>query len=778
MLHDSFTTKFFSPSEPTKEGEAMNTKQTNLQAGVEQCIDSSVRHTKIVKQFLFAEPRIDSVSALVSELQERRRRWPEQSHAAANYVVSHEDTIKMHINLYLGHMAKEFCSGDIQALVLDASDMGTSLVFDIMGIHKIVVPNYYNKSTEFETMRSRMPSVASLPISVEDYIDIWSSTAGDDEYQAKIIKKTESYEFDDGDAAHHIQQLEQLGIGERPAKFDVVYLDFCGAFNKDTKKSVNQLVKIPDAQPTIIAITGSIMGTHKKGSTSTKQIANITKFMLKHGYVMDQTFLYNRHVHHSRVAPGVEIGRTILEKNDQVKAKHPEHGRKYFKGTIQRKLKNNRYSVRFNDERKIDGRNVVVTDTQSVHRSDISNRGGTNMFFMSFVRTPAAKFQSWNRKFTKCNGRACKIQKEHQYCLYHEAGDARSFCNRLLQDFYIMSDKMIDTDDDFETMMGEDVPMTYEGILEHTDFIQSTERALFKLQEGDWQTYDAKDLQDYIATTGNIAYNGRRKYVLDIGDQQLFVRTECVFDKTIAFSLEGFRGRSYSSLLGLHVSGVIYNIECLFNDTKTDAKKALIFIPKSLFQSFLGGKQEEGESKEEEEEEEEEEQEGESKEEEEEEEEEEPVHGDDIPPYAEPKVGDRIMFEWNKEKNEYYPGEIKKISPKGKDVRVNWDDGSQDTLNGSVFKREKYGRRWWLLPKDSVDELEQSMKKLDLAAKERRYPKRHRPPVNYEEKEEQSGYQKGEEIIIGGRKATVQQRRGKTVYYTFDDTGKTGKLKL
>ena len=58
------------------------------------------------------------------------------------------------------------------------------------------------------------------------------------------------------------------------------------------------------------------------------------------------------------------------------------------------------------------------------------------------------------------------------------------------------------------------------------------------------------------------------------------------------------------------------------------------------------------------------------------------------------------------------------------------------------------------IPKDSVDELEQSMKKLDLAAKERRYPKRHRPPVNYEEKEEQSGYQKGEEIIIGGRKAT------------------------
>ena len=43
--------------------------------------------------------RIDSVSTLVSELQERRRRWPEQSHAAANYVVSHEDAIKMHINL-------------------------------------------------------------------------------------------------------------------------------------------------------------------------------------------------------------------------------------------------------------------------------------------------------------------------------------------------------------------------------------------------------------------------------------------------------------------------------------------------------------------------------------------------------------------------------------------------------------------------------------------------------------------------------------------------------
>ena len=164
--------------------------------------------TKIVQSFLFSEPRrgstkqmddivhIDDVKSLVKELQARRREWGTENHAAKMYAVTNEDSIKMHINMYLAHMAQfYFKESDPWALVLDASDMGTSLVFDIFGIHNIVVPNYYKKSTDFETMRRRMPNVMSLPVSVENYIDAWAVTTNDDDYASTIRYTASTYKF-------------------------------------------------------------------------------------------------------------------------------------------------------------------------------------------------------------------------------------------------------------------------------------------------------------------------------------------------------------------------------------------------------------------------------------------------------------------------------------------------------------------------------------------------------------------------------------------------------
>ena len=120
-----------------------------------------------------SDSQINNVVDLVEALHQRRQEWSTTGHAAKTYVVSNQDSIKMHINMYLGHMSRFFFGDvleEVNALVLDASDMGTSLVFDIFGIHNIVVPNYYKGSTDFEIMRQRMPLCMSLPVSVEDYI--------------------------------------------------------------------------------------------------------------------------------------------------------------------------------------------------------------------------------------------------------------------------------------------------------------------------------------------------------------------------------------------------------------------------------------------------------------------------------------------------------------------------------------------------------------------------------------------------------------------------------
>jgi len=313
------------------------------------------------------------------------------------------------------------------------------------------------------------------------------------------------------------------------------------------------------------------------------------------GYIMDQTFVYFRRVNHSRVAPGVEIGRTILNIGDEVKAAHPDHGRRYFKGVVVKpRPDTNEYDIQFSDERVIDSEKIVVDDTRRVHRNQISNRGGTKMFFVSFIGTTAdEKIRAWNSKFSKCNGTACKLQKDHRYCLFHEKNDVQqSFCNRLLQDFYILTPSKIRRNEDFIRVLGDDVPVKPEGIIEHQKRKkQKKKEALYALQyknktkKIDWQAYDAGDIQSYIANSRKIKYMGKRDYELNVHGVKLFVRIECTFTKCVAVSLSGINNESLRSLYDLDISDVFKEtkIECLFNKTDTEADHALIFIPKDYF---------------------------------------------------------------------------------------------------------------------------------------------------------------------------------------------------
>ena len=559
--------------------------------------------------FLQAEPKkttpkmINDVIELVKKIKEKRDAWTQAKHASKTYAVTHEDTIKMHINMYLGHMARFFFPdiSDVTALVLDASDMGTSIVFNLFGINDIIVPNLYKGDTDFVTMRARMSNVQSFPMSVEDYIRNWALSDSQN-YRKRVIQTAAQSDYPRSkikEKEHNVQMLSRYEI-PYPKQFDVVYLDFCGAFTDNTKDCINDLLSKPDVVNTrskIIAVTGSVMGTRKKGNDTDTQLDNIITFMNGKGYIMDQTFVYFRRVNHSRVAPGVEIGRTILTEEDEVKAAHPDHGRRYFKGVVVKRNKNtNTYDIRFSDERVIDGKKIVVTDTRPVHRNQISNRGGTKMFFVSFIGTTAdEKIREWNLKFTSCNGTACKLQKDHRYCLFHEKNEVQqSFCNRLLQDFYILTPSKIGQNKDFNTLLGDDVYIETEGIIENQKRKkQKKKEALYALQyknrtkKIDWQAYDAGDIQSEIANSRNkIKYRGKRDYELNVHGVKLFVRIECTFKKCVAVSLSGINNESLRALYELDISDVFKDtktFECMCFKTDTEADHALIFIPNDYF---------------------------------------------------------------------------------------------------------------------------------------------------------------------------------------------------
>lgn len=556
--------------------------------------------TNVVKHQIMSPPLINDVTELVKKIQKVRDGWPKAKHASKTYAVTHEDTIKMHINMYLGHMARFFfpdISG-VTALVLDASDMGTSIVFNLFGINDIIVPNLYKGDTDFVTMRARMSNVQSFPMSVEGYIRNWALSDSQN-YRKRVIQTAAQSDYPRSkikEKEHNVQMLSRYEI-PYPKQFDVVYLDFCGAFTDNTKDCIDDLLSKSDVDNTrskIIAVTGSVMGTRKKGNDTDTQLDNIITFMNGKGYIMDQTFVYFRRVNHSRVAPGVEIGRTILNIGDEVKAAHPDHGRRYFKGVVVKpRPDTNEYDIQFSDERVIDSEKIVVDDTRRVHRNQISNRGGTKMFFVSFIGTTAdEKIRAWNSKFSKCNGTACKLQKDHRYCLFHEKNDVQqSFCNRLLQDFYILTPSKIRRNKDFNTLLGDDVPIKPEEIIEHQKRKQKKNEALYVLQyknkknKDDWQAYDAGDIQSYIVKSRNIKYKGKRDYELNVHGVKLFVRIECTFKKTVAVSLSGNNNEALRTLDDLDISDVFKEteIECLFNKTATEADHALIFIPKDYF---------------------------------------------------------------------------------------------------------------------------------------------------------------------------------------------------
>lgn len=629
---------------------------------------------------------ITNVLDLVEAIHSRRQLWSTKGHSAKTYVVSNQDPIKMHINMYLAHMACFFFDGkldQINALVLDASDMGTSLAFDIFGIHNIVVPNYNKSSTDFEIMRQRMPSCMSLPVSVEDYITIWANS-DQNNYASKITEQAGKYKYEGNAKQKHLKNLTKFGVGARPPQFDIVYLDWCGAFSPKSRKTIKTLLSNtdPTQRPKMLAVTGSAMGHWiKKGGSLTKALDNIITFMKRRSYQMDQVFIYHRHVSHSRVAPGVEIQRTILEVDDRVKAS-PEGYSSKHEGTIVRLYKHSQfhYRIKFDDS---------DFGTQKVHRSKITNKGGAVMFFISFICASPILIDQWNIRFQQCGSKACKLFMKNRFCLYHDTDNTTlRFCNRLLGKFYIYSTQEMESDDNFQTMLGGDVPLlNFDGLLSQNNK-QKAIPSIFALQNKEWQMCDAKGLQDYIKQTRNITYQGRREFNI----RNIIVRVEAVFEKSLAFSISSTGNQSYLSLKNKNISDIFRRVECLFGKGNTDSTDALIFITKMAFEQITDSSEDSEEEESEEESEEEPEEESEEMEEPEEESEEESE--EEMKPFRDIKLHDRVTYLWNPP-DETYDATVVKLTISARVVTLKFDDGEKKTFQGGWFNDENYGKQWW-----------------------------------------------------------------------------------
>jgi hypothetical protein len=330
-----------------------------------------------------------------------------------SYTPSQHDKIKMNINLYLGQMmqfmAREGQMPKQNALVLDSADLGSSVVLKAFGFQpeNIHVPNWFNKTSEYNIMKSRVSKLSCFPISVDDYVQAFTGSEDTDEFRSQLDKKFRSTKFKRG-----VEEPTIIPpLPERPDGFQFVYLDYCNRFhwkeeraedtryNSDTVKDMFNAQCFSKTEPFVFALTGSFMMIAKERyETDLKTFQRmIERAAKKNGYKIriDQYFVYNRSTQ-SGEADDV-IG---YQEDEDIPAGVP---------------------------------------------SKIAK--GSKMFFMSFVGSyDDEAVSSWDSLFSQCSGGACKLEIKHKDCLY-QAGNverglvflSKPFCNYKITDFYIVS---------------------------------------------------------------------------------------------------------------------------------------------------------------------------------------------------------------------------------------------------------------------------------------------------------------------------------------------------
>ena len=335
-----------------------------------------------------------------------------------SYAPSQHDKIKMNINLYLGQMM-QFLAGDMtdqNALVLDSADLGSSVVLNAFGFQpeNIHVPNWFNKSTEYNIMKDRVRELSCFPVSVDDYVQAFTGSKTQKQFQTQLMGKYAKTKYtkkvNKKNKPYRPKIIEPLP--SRPDGFQFVYLDYCGRFhwkkrrrkktryNSDTVKDMFDAKCFSKTEPFVFALTGSFMmiSKEKYNSELEKYRKMIKEAAEKNGYKIriDQYFVYNRS--------------TQSGEADDV--------------------------IGYQDEEDIP--------------EDVPSKiaRGSKMFFMSFIGSyDDEAVSNWDSLFSQCKNGACKLEIKHKDCLY-QAGQtdlgtvflSKPFCNYKITDFYIVSE--------------------------------------------------------------------------------------------------------------------------------------------------------------------------------------------------------------------------------------------------------------------------------------------------------------------------------------------------
>lgn len=315
------------------------------------------------------------------EILKIRKGW-KYKREGKDYVPFIHDKIKFNINYYLTRVALFFKFNS--ALVLDADDLGTTVSLKAIGFDekKIHIPNYYDKKTEYRSMKKHMKSVSAFPISIDDYVDAIINSKSTQKFRSLLLEKYQNTKY--------VVKPRLFGeipseLPSRPSPFNFIYLDYCNEYqtNKNTIKKIFNSNILSDEY--VFALTGSLMLKNEDYIDKLlKQIEEEVKEMSQTKVKLDQVFVYKRY-HQEGLAT-----QTIQHKN--------------------------------------------------VEESDIySKKVGMFMFFISFISSK--KINYFDNMFEICTSGLCKSDIKNKQCLFHQKEgnmNKKPFCNNRITDFYLL----------------------------------------------------------------------------------------------------------------------------------------------------------------------------------------------------------------------------------------------------------------------------------------------------------------------------------------------------
>jgi len=434
-------------------------RRRNVSHKVDHQRDSSVHNVRELRN------RVDAI----------RKGWftGESKRNNKGYSPSEHDKIKFNINLYLGQCLEFFTenTAEATAIVLDSEDLGSSATLAAFGVqpNHIYVPNYFEKNTEYTTMKANLPELASFPVSLEGFLTALEDSKNDADFHKKLRSERKSTRYSTDPPA----LVEPL-----PTRFehlDFAYLDYCGMFmnsarpnNADTVDAMFAKHVFPKDSAFILAITGSLHAISIKDLNKEldRYKSAVVESATRNGYRLkeDQFFVYNR----SHQEGGVDESLAHRKEN-------------------------------FDD---------IPEDVHFKKQSHSSK-----MFFISFIGNGEQQtLDEWDELFdTTCPNGLCKVQFGHRECLYQRGFInkdrvvlTKPFCNYRITNLYFWDTSF----DNYTTTIGkfDAVPMFDE---EEDDEEDPKTDAEFLEEFNQIKKY--KKLPEGILTTFKVLKSTKRK---------------------------------------------------------------------------------------------------------------------------------------------------------------------------------------------------------------------------------------------------------------------------